>query len=102
MTVKERTLLFNVLIGIFNVALGLLICGFLVIASAFFLAGMSEDARQSVPVGVILPFLLIAGLFASIAISRSAIIFVLDHFNLRDKLDIKMTSRYPSKKKISG
>lgn len=99
MTTSERTLVFNICLGIFNIALGLLICGFLIFGSMFILAGMSESARESVPVSVILPFILIAGLFASMAISRSAVIFVLDKFDLRQKLDQKMTSRYPSKKR---
>ncbi len=97
MTVKERTLVFNICIGIFNIVLGLCICGFLILGIGFVLSKMSESAQQSVPVSVIVPLVLIVGLFASIAISRSVVIFVLDKFDLRNKLDPKMTSRYTKK-----
>ena len=97
MTIKERTWLFNICVGIFNILLGLIIEGFLIFSCFFLLAGLSEEAQQSVPVNVLLPFILIIGLFAAVAISRWCVIWALDKFNLRDKLDHKLTRRYPKK-----
>ena len=97
MTVGERTLLFNICVIVFNVVLGLLIEGFLIFSLLFFLAGASESVQQSVPVGVVLPFVLIVGLFACIAISRKCVIWAIDRFDLREKLDSKLTARYPRK-----
>lgn len=99
MTISERTFLFNIIVGLFNIVLGLLIEGFLVFSCWFILIGFSEEVQQSVPVNVILPFILIIGLFASIAISRNCVIWALDKFDLRDKLDQNLTKRYPKKLK---
>lgn len=97
MTIKERTFVFNICVGIFNIILGITIEGFMIFGSMFLLMGLSEEAQQSVPVNVILPFILIIGLFASIAISRQCIIWVLDKFDLRNRLDPKLSRRYPKK-----
>jgi len=97
MTIGERTFIFNICVGIFNIILGLLICGFLVIGIFFVLDGFSEETRQSGFMNALLPFILIAGFFSSVAISRKCVIWVLDKFNLRDKLDPKLVSRYPKK-----
>ena len=102
MTVKERTLLFNVCVGVFNIALGLLICGALVVLCVLALRAVGKEVAGFAPTNAILPFILLVGLFASIAVSRRLVIFVLDRFGLRDRLDPKMTSRYPSKEKNSG
>ena len=97
MTKKELTLLFNICVGIFNILLGLIIEGFLIFACLFILYGLPEQAQQSVPVNVLLPFILIVGLFSSMAISRRCVIWAIDKFDLRDRLDSKLTSRYPKK-----
>lgn len=99
MTVKERTLLFNVCVGVFNIALGLLICGILIVLCSLALNALGEKAVSGAPTNLLLPFILITGLFVSIAVSRKLVIYVLDRFDLRGRLDPKMTSRYPSKDK---
>ena len=98
MTKSERTFWFNIAVGIFNIIVGLLIEGFLILAGYIFLADLSEEARDSVPVNVILPFVLLIGLIASVSISRSCIIWALDKFNLREKLDPNLIKRYPKKR----
>ena len=97
MTRRERTLIFNVCVGIFNIALGLLVEGTLIFCCMVLMKGLSPEAQQSVPVSAILPFILIVGLFAAIAISRVCIIWFLDTFGFRDKLDPNLSARYPKK-----
>lgn len=97
MTIGERTLLFNVIIILFNIILGLIVEGFLIFGSWFLLIGFSEETQQSIPVNVLLPFILIIGLFACMAISRKCVIWALDKFDLREKLDPKLVKRYPKK-----
>ncbi|MBR0031687.1 MAG: hypothetical protein IJP61_05320 [Treponema sp.] len=97
MTRKERTFVFNICVGIFNIILGLVIEGFLIFSCMFIIAGLSEEAQQSIPVTVLLPFVLIIGLFASIAISRKSIIWFLDKFDYREKLDPALSAKYQRK-----
>ncbi len=97
MTTKERTLLFNIAVAIYNIILGLVIEGFLIFACWFILIGLPEESQKSVPVNVLLPFILIIGLIAAISISRNTVIWALDRFDLRDKLDPKLSKRYPRK-----
>ena len=97
MTRKERTFVFNICVGIFNIVLGLLIEGTLVFGCMFLLAGLPEAAQQSVPVSVILPFILIIGLFAAVAISRRCILWFLDKYDFREKLDPSLSAKYQRK-----
>ncbi len=97
MTRKERTFVFNICVGIFNILLGLLIEGTLIFGCMFLLSGLSEESQQSVPVSVLLPFVLIVGLFASVAISRKCIIWFLDKFDYREKLDPGLSAKYQRK-----
>ncbi len=98
MTKSERTLLFNIIVGLFNIVIGLLIEGFLILAGYILLADLTPEARESVPVNVLLPFVLLIGLIAAMSISRSCVIWALDKFNLREKLDSNLLKRYPRKK----
>ena len=99
MTRGERTFIFNICVLVLNILIGTVIEVFIIFASAFILAGAPESIRQSAPVSVILPFLLLAGLLCAIAVSRLCIIRALDKFDLRDKLDPKLVTRYPPSKK---
>ena len=95
MTIGERTLLFNICVIIFNIVLGLCIEGFLVFSCFFFMQGFSKEVQQSIPVTVVLPFILLVGFFACVAISRRCVTWAIDRFNLRDKLDQNLLNRYP-------
>lgn len=97
MTIGERTLLFNIGVIIFNIILGLIIEGFLVFGCLFLLMGLSTEVQNSIPMTVVLPFILIVGFFACVAISRRCVTWAIDRFDLRDKLDQNLVKRYPKK-----
>ncbi|MCR5124665.1 MAG: hypothetical protein K6B43_05665 [Treponema sp.] len=97
MTIGERTFFFNLGVIVFNIVLGLIIEGFLVFGCLFLLMGFSSEVQNSIPVGVVLPFILIIGFFACVAISRRCVTWVIDKFDLRDKLDQNLIKRYPKK-----
>ncbi len=97
MTIGERTFFFNLGVIVFNIVLGLIIEGFLVFGCLFLLMGFSSEVQNSIPVGVVLPFILIIGFFACVAISRRCVTWGIDKFDLRDKLDQNLVKRYPKK-----
>lgn len=96
MTVKERTTLFNVCVGIFNIVLGLLLETIL-IAGCFFILARIPNPGESIPVNVILPFVLFAGLILAMMISIKCVTWAINKFNLEDKLDPKAVKRYIKK-----
>lgn len=95
MTIGERTFVFNIFVMLFNIVLGLIIEGFLLFSCFFLMQGFSPEVQQSIPVTVVLPFILLVGFFACVAISRRCVTWAIDRFNLRDKLDQNLLKRYP-------
>lgn len=93
MTIKERTTYFNILVGIFNIVLGLVI-EFALIGASFVFLSKFPNSAESIPVSVLLPFILFAGLIIAMFISINVISWVITHFNLQDKLDQKVVRRY--------
>ena len=93
MTKKERTLVFNLCVIVFNVALGLFI-EFALIFALLYLLPHIPNFSQSVPTQTVLPFLLLAGLFAAMIISVRCVTWAIKTFRLEDKLDEKAVRRY--------
>ncbi|MBQ4378205.1 MAG: hypothetical protein II821_03290 [Treponema sp.] len=96
MTTKERTFLFNLCVIIFNIILGLLVEGVLVISLAMFFAE-NPNLQESVFAQIALPILLLIGLIATISISVHVVGWAIKKFHLEDKLDPKLVSRYQKK-----
>ena len=97
MTTKERTLLFNLVVVVFNLVVGLAIEGAIIILLIVAMANLPESVAQSVPVSVILPFLMFLGLIAAILVSIAAIQWAIPHFHLEDKLDPALVKKYTKK-----
>lgn len=93
MTIKERTTLFNIFVGLFNIILGLLIEVSLVIA-CFFILSKIPNSANSLPTQIILPFVLLIGFLIAMTISIKTITWVIKKFNLETKLDQKIIKRY--------
>lgn len=93
MTKKERTFVFNLFVILYNLVLGLLIEGVLFIA-IIFLISRNQNLAESVFSQVALPLVLLAGLIATMAISVKTVGWFIKKFNLEDKLDEKLVSRY--------
>ncbi|HAC32155.1 MAG TPA: hypothetical protein DCF70_05965 [Treponema sp.] len=93
MTISERTTYFNVIVGLFNIVLGLIIEFGLIALCYLALARMPETAN-SIPVSVLLPFVLLIGLVLAMVISVKCITWTIKKFNLQDKLDQKVVKRY--------
>lgn len=96
MTTKERTLIFNLCVIVFNVVVGLLVEGVLVISLMFFIAE-HPSLGESIFSQVALPILLLIGLIAAMSISVHAVSWAIEKFNLADKLDPKIVARYRKK-----
>lgn len=93
MTKKERTLVFNLCVILYNLVLGLLIEGFLFLA-VIFLISKNQNLAESVFSQIALPLVLLAGLITAMAISVKTVGWFIKKFNLEDKLDEKLVSRY--------
>ena len=96
MTKKERTFVFNLCVIIFNIIIGLLVEGILLISLLFFFTdhpNMSENIFGQIA----LPVVLLIGLIAAMSISVHVVGWVIQKFNLSDKLDPKVVSRYQKK-----
>lgn len=93
MTVKERSLLFTVLTSVCNIVITLAI-ELLLLAALFVLLRSVPALANSLPVQVLIPFVLIAGLFISLAVFARFAGWVIRAFNLADKLDEKIVNRY--------
>ena len=78
MTIGERTFVFNIFVMLFNIVLGLIIEGFLLFSCFFLMQGFSPEVQQSIPVTVVLPFILLVGFFACVAISRRCVTWAID------------------------
>ncbi|MBP3772316.1 MAG: leader peptide processing enzyme [Treponema sp.] len=96
MTKKERTLLFTICVIIYNIIIGLAIEAVLIVSLLFFLAENPKLA-ESVFTQVALPLLLLIGLIAAMSISVRSVGWAIRKFNLEDKLDPKVVSRYQKK-----
>lgn len=93
MTLKERSLLFTLLTSICNIAITLVI-EILLLVCMFMLFKAVPSLANSMPVQIILPFLLIAGLIISLMIFAKFAGWVIRTFKLEDKIDPKIVSRY--------
>lgn len=96
MTQKERTNLFNLCVILFNIFLGLFIEVILVAVLFLFLQNKPE-LGESVSIQVILPILLLIGLIVAMSISVKTVSWAIEKFNLTDKLDPKVVSKYQKK-----
>jgi len=96
MTVKERTRIFNLAVIVFNVVLGLLVEG-IVIGLLIFVLKSNPNLGESTFSQVALPLVLLVGLIIAMSISVKAISWAIVKFNLQDKLDPKVVSRYVKK-----
>ena len=93
MTTKDRTLIFNVCVAIFNITLGLLIEGTLLISLMIFLSRYPQFG-SGILGNVLLPFALFAGVIIAMLISTKVIAWVIRKLNLQDKVDHKAIKRY--------
>lgn len=93
---KERTTLFNICVIVFNILLGLAVELVIIVSLLFFLAE-NPNLGESVPMQVALPILLLVGLIAAMSISVKTVGWAIERFNLQDKIDPKVTSRYKKK-----
>lgn len=96
MTIKERTFIFNICVIAFNIVVGLLVEAVLLLGMLFFLAE-NPNLAESVFSQVALPILLLIGLIAAMSISVRSVSWAIQKFNLEDKLDPKVVSRYRKK-----
>lgn len=93
MTTKERTLVFNLLVGLFNIVLGLAIEFVLIGGCLLFLARFPAIAG-GISVNVILPFLLFAGIIIAMIISVRVVSWAVKKFKLQGRVDQKAIQRY--------
>ncbi|MDE5613757.1 MAG: hypothetical protein K2I74_03810 [Treponemataceae bacterium] len=93
MTKKERSLLFTVLTSVCNIVITLAI-ELLLLAALFMLFHGVPALANSMPVQILIPFALIAGLFISLMIFAKFAGWVIRAFKLEDKLDEKIVNRY--------
>ncbi len=93
MTKQDRTFIFNICVGLFNIVLGLSI-ELILVAATFLLLRRFPNIGNSIPTNVLLPFVFIAGLFIAMYISAKTIAKVVRKFNLQEKVDSKAVSRY--------
>lgn len=93
MTIKERTFIFNVIVNIFNIIIGLAIEGAL-LACLFYILPKIPNSENSIPTQVILPFLLFAGLIIAMLISIKFVAWTIRRFDLYDKIDPKIIKKY--------
>ncbi|MBQ9622233.1 MAG: hypothetical protein IJJ71_12035 [Treponema sp.] len=93
MTKKERTFVFNICVLLYNLVLGLVIEGFLFLA-VIFLISKNQNLAESIFSQIALPLVLLAGLITAMAISVKTVGWFIKKFNLEDKLDEKLVSRY--------
>ena len=96
MTTKERTFVFNICVILYNIVIGLLVEAVILIALLFFFAE-HPNLSENVFGQVALPLLLLIGLIAAMSISVHTVSWVIQKFNLSDKLDPKVVSRYQKK-----
>ncbi|MBQ3965777.1 MAG: hypothetical protein II684_02960 [Treponema sp.] len=93
MTLKERSLLFTVLTSICNIVITLIV-EILLLVALFMLLRSVPSLSSSMPVQIIIPFILIAGLFISLMIFARFAGWVIKTFHLEDKIDEKIVNRY--------
>ena len=93
MTVKERTTVFNICVGIFNIVLGLLVEGALVLGLLFILS-KRPDIGTGILGNSLLPFVLFAGIIIAMLISMKTITWAVRKWNLQDKVDRKAVQKY--------
>ncbi len=96
MTKKERTLLFNLCVIVYNILIGLAVTAVLFISLLFFLAE-NPNLSESIFVQIALPIILLIGLIAAMSISVHTVGWAIKKFHLEDKLDPKVVSRYQKK-----
>ncbi|MBQ0051120.1 MAG: hypothetical protein KBT11_03540 [Treponema sp.] len=96
MTIKERTNIFNLCVIVFNVAIGLLVEG-AIIALLMFSLSSNPNLGESMPIQVVLPLVLLVGLIVAMSISVKTVSWAIEKFNLHDKLDPKVVSKYQKK-----
>lgn len=95
MTKIYRTLIFNLLVGLFNIVLGLAI-EFVLIGGSFIFLARFPAIAGGISVNVLLPILLFAGIILAMIISMKTISWAVKKFNLQDKVDHKAIRRYLS------
>lgn len=93
MTNSERTTIFNIIVGVYNIILGLFI-ELLLLGGCFLLLSRFPSWANSIPVSVILPFVLFAGIIIAMMLSMRTITWAIKKFDLRDKVDYKAIKRY--------
>ena len=96
MTIKERTRIFNLVVIVFNVAIGLLVEG-IVIGLLILILKSNPSLGESTFSQVALPLVLLVGLIVAMSISVKTISWAIEKFNLQDKLDPKVVSKYVKK-----
>ena len=99
MTTKERTLVFNLCVIVFNIVLGLTVEAIVLIGLMFFLTE-NPNLAKSMFSQIAIPIFLLLGLIAAMAISTYAVGWVIRKFHLEDKLDQKVISRYQKKNSL--
>ncbi len=93
MTVKERSLLFTVLTSICNIVITLIV-EILLLLALFMLLRSVPALANSMPVQILIPFVLIAGLFISLMIFARFAGWIIKSFHLEGKIDDKIVNRY--------
>lgn len=96
MTKSENTFIFNICVILFNIFIGIFVEAVILISLLIFMHE-NPNLGESVPMQVILPILLLIGLIAAMSISVHIVSWAIKKFNLADKLDSKVVSRYQKK-----
>lgn len=100
MTKSERSTLFTVLTSILNIALTLAI-ELAIITALFFFINKMGYTQENIPLSVVLPFVLLAGLFLSFVLFVRVCAWIIRTFHLEDKIDQKIVNRYIKDDKTS-
>lgn len=97
---KKNTIIFSIAVGVFNfifmiaLLVALFIVAVLVIYKVF-------NFSSSLPLHIVMPFILAAGLILDIILSVKIIRFIIVKFDLKDKINKKIADQYLYSKKSS-
>lgn len=93
MTKSERSTLFTLLTSLLNIVLTLGIeLG--IITGLFFFINKMGYTQENIPLSVVLPFVLLAGLLLSFVLFVRICAWIIRTFGLEDKIDQKIVNRY--------
>ena len=93
MTKKNASTLFTILTSLLNIAMTLVIEVVLIIG-VFCIVRLIPNAQDNIPVQVVIPFVLFAGLVIGLLSFVRVTAWIIRTFKLEDKIDEKIVRRY--------